>query len=42
MDPHIDALKCLGKVCRAMPVHTVWGERKNFVYGLDTIVKNFC
>ena len=42
MDPHVDAFKCLGKVCHAIPVHTVWGERKNFVYGLETIVKNFC
>jgi len=42
MDPHVDALKCLREVCCAIPVHTVWGERKNCVYGLDIIVKNFC
>ena len=41
MDPHVDALKCLGKVCRAIPVHIIWGERKNFVYGLDIVVRIF-
>ena len=42
MDPHFDALKCLEKLCRAIPVHIIWGERKNFVYGLDIVVRDLC
>ena len=42
MDPHFDAHKCLEKLCRAIPVHIIWGERKNFVYGLDIVVRDLC